>query len=133
MEGRACEPGEWYAAQLQSLGFVERWGYETLEKCGVPIGNVIFSSGEAAKSRVLLTLRSNILGRTVVRTSHPTAAFGAAVLAASSVAFGGDVCAATQAMTMLEETFTPSGTFVREFDEIYRAFRAACARRGYVT
>ena len=131
VEGNPRDAGESYAAQLQSIGFVERWGYEILEACGVKIGDRVFSTGAAAKSPVLSQLRANVLGRTVVRSRYPTAAFGAAILAATGAVFSGNIFDAIQSMTSILESHDPSGDLVPAFDEIYRSFREACARRGY--
>jgi hypothetical protein len=57
VEGKPRDAGESYAAQLQSIGFVERWGYEILEECGVKTGDRVLSTGAAAKSPVLSQLR----------------------------------------------------------------------------
>jgi sugar (pentulose or hexulose) kinase len=123
--------GEWYAAQLQAIGFVERWGYEVIEKCGVPIPDVVFSTGGAAKSPILSQLRTDILNRTVVRCLHPNAAFGACILAASGTFYSGDIRSAIQRMTVLCESYRPSTQFVGRYNQIYSRFREVCARRGY--
>jgi xylulokinase len=133
VEGNPRDAGESYAAQLQSIGFVERWGYEILEECGVKVGDRVFSTGAAAKSPVLSQLRANILGRTVVQSRYSTAAFGAAILAATDTVFSGNIFDAIQSMTSILESRDPAGDLVPAFDEIYRSFREACARRGYVT
>ena len=131
LEGEAHGPGEWYAAQLQSLSFVERWGYEVLEKCGVEVGEVVYSAGGAARSPILSKLRAEVLNRAVVRCRYPTSAFGAAILAASDTIYRRDIQQAIRTMTSPSETATPSGDFKEQFTEIYGLFRQACARRGY--
>jgi xylulokinase len=131
VEGNPRDAGESYAAQLQAIGFVERWGYEILEECGVKVGDRVFSAGAAAKSPVLSQLRANILGRTVVQSRYSTAAFGAAILAATHTVFSGNIFDAIQSMTSILESCDPSADLVPAFDEIYRSFRDACARRGY--
>jgi len=131
VEGNPRDAGESYAAQLQSVAFVERWGYETLADCGVPVGDKVFSTGAAAKSSVLSQLRANVLGRTVVRPRYPTAAFGAAILAATGALFSGNIFQAVQSMTRISESHDPSRDLVPALDEIYRSFREACAQRGY--
>jgi xylulokinase len=131
VEGKPRDAGESYAAQLQSIGFVERWGYEILEGCGVKVGDRVFSTGAAAKSPVLSQLRANVLGSTVVQSRYPTAAFGAAILAATGAVFSGNIFDAIQSMTSILESHDPSADLVPAFDEIYRSFREACARRGY--
>jgi xylulokinase len=131
VEGNPRDAGESYAAQLQSIAFAERWGYEILEGCGVKVGDRVFSTGAAAKSPVLSQLRANVLGRSVVQTRYPTAAFGAAILAATGAVFSGNIFHAIQAMTSILESYYPSAGLVPAFDEVYRSFRDACARRGY--
>jgi len=131
VEGNPRDAGESYAAQLQSIGFVERWGYENLEGCGVKVEDRVFSTGAAAKSPVLSQLRANVLGRTVVQSRYPAAAFGAAILAATGAVFSGNIFDAIQSMTSILESHDPSGDPVPALDEIYRSFREACARRGY--
>jgi xylulokinase len=132
VEGNAQDPAEFHAAQLQSIGFVERWGYETIEQCGVEIGDRVFSTGAAARSTVLSQLRASILGKTVIRTRYPTAAFGAAILAATGAAFRGSIFDAIQSMTTILESHDPAAGLVPIYTEIYGAFRDACARRGYI-
>jgi len=131
VEGSPRDAVELYAAQLQSIAFVERWGYEILESCGVKVGERIFSTGAAAKSPVLSQLLANILGKTVTLPRHPTASFGAAILAAAGTVFSGNIVQAIQSMSAILETYPPSPDLVPAFDAIYVSFRDACARRGY--
>jgi D-ribulokinase len=131
-EGQPRQRGEWCAAQLQSLGFVERWGYETLASAGVALGDTIHTSGGgAARSVIVSQLRADILGRTVIGAERPEAAFGAAVLAASGAWFGGDVSAAIGSMTRIKARFVPNGELSKRYEDIYIRFREACRRRGY--
>ena len=130
-EGRPASPSEGYAAQLQSLACVERWGYERLEACGVTVGKEVFSAGSAAASPVLSQLRANILNRTVVRCANPTASFGAAILAAGTVLFGGDLTAAIRSMTRIEASHRPEPEATGKYQVAYHLFRAACSRHGF--
>jgi sugar (pentulose or hexulose) kinase len=129
-DGQPASPDEAYAAQLQSLACVERWGYERLEACGVAVGNEVFSAGSAAASPVLSQLRANILNRNVVRTANPTASFGAAILAAATVLFGGDLTAAMRGMSRVAESLAPQPDEVDRYQKTYQLFRAACAQHG---
>jgi len=130
-EGPAASSSAAYAAQLQSLACVERWGYERLEACGVSVGTEVFSAGGAAASPVLSQLRADLMNRTVVRCANPTASFGAAILAAGTALFGGDLTAAIRSMTRTLESHPPELEAVEKFEEAYQLFRAACARRGF--
>jgi sugar (pentulose or hexulose) kinase len=130
-DGRPASPDEGYAAQLQSLACVERWGYERLEACGVAVGREVFSAGSAAASPVLSQLRANLLNRTVVQCVNPSASFGAAILAAGTALFGGDFTAATRSMTRILESHSPQPEWIERLEETYQNFRAACARHGF--
>lgn len=130
-EGTPASSEEAYAAQLQSLAFVERWGFERLEACGVTIGKEIFTTGNAGASPTLMQLRASVLKREVKRCRHPTSAFGAATLAACRPIYGGDIISAIQSMTQLSARFQPEIVRTGQYEEIYRSFRAACTRRGY--
>jgi sugar (pentulose or hexulose) kinase len=130
-EGCAVTSDQRHAAQLQSLACIERWGYERLEECGVAVGQQIFSAGSAAGSPVLSQLRANVLNRDVVRSAHPTASFGAAILAARTVVFDGDLTAAIRSMTRIVESHPPVHELVPKFEGAYQLFRAACARHGF--
>ena len=133
VEAAPRDSGESYAAQLQSIAFVERWGYEILECCGVKVGDRVFSTGAAAQSPALSQLRANVLGKTVLQPRYPTAAFGAAILAATGTVFAGNIFHAIQSMSSILESYRPSAPLVPAFDAVYRSFREACARRGYIT
>jgi len=131
---RSAEPScaaEWHAAQLQSLAFVERWGYETLAACGVELGDRVYSAGAAAESAVFSQLRADVLGRVVVRCGHSTSAFGAAILAAAAACYGGDVCRALPAMAPEAAVREPDAARHERYGALYAEFREACARRGW--
>jgi sugar (pentulose or hexulose) kinase len=130
-EGPPASSSERYGAQLQSLACVERWGYERLEACGVTVGSEVFSAGGAAASAVLSRIRANLLNRTVVRCANPTASFGAAILAAGTTLFGGDLTAAIRSMNRISESYPPKPEAVEKFDKAYHLFRAACLRHGF--
>lgn len=130
-EGHPCNPSEWYAAQLQSIAFVERWGYERLRRCAIETGEVVFTTGGAAESDVLAQLRADVLNCVILRALHPTAAFGAAILAAGGTVYAGNLPAAIAAMTTVGAAFSPASELGQRYDEIYARFREACARRGY--
>jgi sugar (pentulose or hexulose) kinase len=130
-EGNPATPSESYAAQLQSLAFVERWGYERLEACGVIVGQEIFSTGGAVASPVLSQLRADTLEREIILCRHPHSAFGAAILAAVEPLFGGEWNSVIQGMTHVSERYSPERSRAARYSRIYEAFRVACARRGF--
>lgn len=130
----ASEPAnqmEWYAAQIQAISFVERWGYEVLEESGVPVGPRIFSTGKAASSSAFCQMRASVLKRTILRCLHPDAAFGAAVLAASAIHYGGNIAEAIRSMTHVAVSYTPNPEIEWHFERAYTRFRDECRQRGY--
>ncbi len=131
MEGCPASEFERYAAQLQAIAFIERWGYERLNASGIATDGTTYSGGRASASEVLAQLRATTLGRPVCRCEYPEAAFGAAILTAASVFHRGDVTAAIRAMTRPAVVTDPSPDLISPFEELYRQFRAACLRRGY--
>jgi sugar (pentulose or hexulose) kinase len=75
-------------------------------------------------------LRANLLNRNVLRSANPTASFGAAILAAGTVLFGGDLTAAIRGMTRVLESHAPQPDEVDRYQKTYQLFRTACARHG---
>lgn len=130
-EGVPSDALEWHAAQLQSVAFVERWGYEVLENCGVALGERVFSTGAASRSPVLCALRANVLRRTILRCSEPGAAFGAAIIAAAGAFFDGHFRAAISAMTRVEAEYAADAVLAAPYEAIYGSFREACRTRGF--
>lgn len=130
-EGTPSGPGQSYAAQLQSLAFVERWGYERLEESGVTVGEEIYSTGSAAGSPVLSQLRAHVLKRKILRSRYATSAFGAAILAATETFYGGDLKAAIKQMTKVREHYDHDRAASEQFEGVYHSFRNACTCRGY--
>ncbi len=130
-ERNARDPVESFAAQLQAIGFTERWGYEVLKQCGVAIGDVVYSTGGASGSQVFSQMRSNIFNRSIIRCQTPAAAFGACILAAAPACYAGDFRAAIQGMTSVSKRFEPSPEKVERYNELYGKFRLACTSRGY--
>lgn len=110
MEGCPANEFERYAAQLQALALIERWGYERLNASGIDTGGTTWSGGRASASETLAQLRATVLGRPVCRSAHPEAAFGAAILTAAAVFHRGDVAAAIRAMTRAEAVIDRSVT-----------------------
>ena len=121
---------EGYAVQLQAIAFVERWGYEVLEQSGVPVGATVYSTGGAASSTTLSRLRASAMNRRVVWCSDSNSAFGAAVLAASAVCYGGQ-SEAIRRMTRLAQTNLPEPDLGSRLNDAYGRFQEECRRRGY--
>jgi sugar (pentulose or hexulose) kinase len=54
-----------------------------LESLGAAVGDTIYATGGAAKSRLGLQVRADLLQKTLCVPSHPNSAMGAAILAAA--------------------------------------------------
>ena len=130
-EGTPSSLGHSYAAQIQSLAFVERWGYERLEESRVPVGKQVYSTGSAAGGPVLSQLRAHVLERRILRSRYPTSAFGSAILATSEVFYSGDLKAAIKQTAKVLEYYDPDRAASKQFGGAYHSFRSACTRRGY--
>ena len=132
-DGEPADPAEHYAASLQGLAFIERWGYDTLRGQGVELGGRIFSTGGAAADETYARMRASVMNRPVLLSEQPSAAFGAAILAAAAAMFDGDVAAAIRAMTRFASEYDPDAHRSREFDDLYCEFREACRKRGWLS
>lgn len=133
-EPEAASPEDRFAANLQGTAFVERLGYEVLDRV---IGGDeadrrgdVFATGGGSQSDVWMQLRADVNGRAYHRPSCHESAFGSAVLAASSI--HGDVWAASRAMVRIERTFHPDVARHRALTEYYLRFRELLVRRGYL-
>jgi D-ribulokinase len=120
-----------HAAQLQALALTEKWGYELIEAAGVALSGPVYSAGSAARSQVLSQLRASVLDKPVVLCRNASAAFGAAILAASSEQFGGDLSEAIRCATNVERVVEPERHLVSRYEDLYLRFRQECQSRGY--
>jgi len=126
VRGRAKGKAQLYAAYLEAVAFVERWGYEVMAGLGAAIDDPIFASGGAAASDVWLQLRADVLDRPIRVAADAHSAKGAALLAAAS-AFGG-LGEAVRRMVRFEREFEPHVARRAYFDDKYARFREACAK-----
>jgi sugar (pentulose or hexulose) kinase len=133
LEGSPADELEMHAARLQAIAFVERWGYEQLEAAGCSASRAVFSAGSVCSGDVFNRVRASVLGRSVLRAIHPSAAYGAAVLAASHIWFAGDVAASIKSMVRIASREDPNPRFGAAYDDHYQEFRQCCRDRGYGT
>lgn len=122
-----------HAAQLQALALTEKWGYELIADVGVDLKGPVYSAGSASRSRVFSEMRACVLNKPVVLCRSANAAFGAAILAASSACFGGDLCQAISCMTKVESIVEPDADLVSRYEDLYFTFRQDCRLKGYVS
>ena len=125
VQGTPSCQGELYAACLEAVAFVERWGLDLMAELGARIDGPLCASGGAVASGVWLQLRADVLGRPIQVAADAHSAKGAALLAAASAL--GSLSAAVAAMVRFERTFTPRPALRDAFDSKYSRFRATCA------
>lgn len=128
--GEPRSQAELYAGYLEGVGYVERLAYDMLEGLGANIGEKIYTTGGATKSKEWLQIRASILNRALVKPRHTGSDMGMAIVAASKTAYA-DICEATRNMVQVEATVEPRAELVDAYSERYGAFRRECARRGY--
>jgi xylulokinase len=119
-----------YAAYLQGTAFIERLAYEELSRCAGQTIEKVYCTGGGSRSGVWTQLRSDVCGIPFLRPAIPEAAFGAAVLAASS--FFGSLDMATDKMVNLQEKFDPDPRDFERYSGLFSAFLKEMGKRGYI-
>ena len=130
-EPRTTDRGVIYAAKLQGVALVERLSYEMLDKATGLAGRNIYATGAASRSDVWLQLRADVTQRTIHRPTHPSSAFGSAILAASATNFS-DLWSAMHGMVRIARSFQPDASLAHIYDEKYDAFTDMLRQRGYL-
>jgi xylulokinase len=120
-----------YTAHLEGVAYVERLAYEVLAGLGAEIGDILYSAGGATRSRAWSQLRSDILGRTLVRPDVTGGAMGAAIIAAAGTWYDGLIPAA-RVMVRPVERIEPRPFLAEAYEIRYQQFKEACAARGYL-
>ena len=120
-----------YTGYLEGVAYTERLGYEALAALGAPCGDAIYACGGAVRSDVWLQIRADVLGREMLVTEHPEAAYGAAIIAAARMV-GRSVGASAQAMARVRRRVSPQPERMRRYDALYQRFVAACRDRGWL-
>ena len=117
-----------FTAVMEGVGYTERLAYELNLRMGIPVGEVIYTSGGACKSDAWLRIRASILNRTLKVPSTVDAAMGMALMAASKTYYDNIEQAATH-MISFSKTVDPVREKVKRYDELYGEFHAACKAR----
>jgi len=128
--GQPRDSRDLYAAHLEGVGYVERWGLEVMESLGAEVGDTVYTTGGGAKSFEWMQIRASILGKRIVRPLNSECAMGAACLAASRTIYS-DLETAVRAMVKPGESADPDPTKVPIYADHYRLFREDCSARGY--
>jgi sugar (pentulose or hexulose) kinase len=128
--GEPADEAELFAALLHGVAFVERLCFDYVDLLGAPADGELTFTGGAARSRYWCQLRADVLGRPVRLVEQAGAAFGMAILAASSA--GGDLAAVAGRMVRTKEVIEPRRERPGAFGERYLRFVAELERRGWL-
>ncbi|MEJ7796887.1 MAG: FGGY family carbohydrate kinase [Solirubrobacteraceae bacterium] len=129
MLGEPSGDAERFAALLQGVAFVERLCFDAVDLLGAAEVRELTLTGGGTRSRYWCQLRADVLGHPVRLVEHPDAAFGMAVLAASS---GGDVAATAAEMVLTREVIEPRGSHAGRFEAPYLRLVSELERRGWL-
>lgn len=117
-----------YRAVLEGIACTERLCVDVMAVSGVPKGGDFFISGGATKSEAFNQIRADVLCRSLIVPSIAEAAFGMAVLVASSTDSLGR---AAKRMVHIERTIEPTGRSSM-YVEQYRRFVSELEKRGWI-
>ncbi len=134
-EPPATEPATRYAACLQGTAFVERLGYEILDRATGSLPSArraVYATGGGSQSDVWTQLRADVSGRTYHRPDCHESAFGSAILAAAAVVHG-NLREASRAMVRIARTFHPDPARHQAFGHLYEQFVILLKQRGFLT
>ncbi len=130
VQGEIRNDVQLYTALMEGVAFTERLSYSVMENLGCEKVDSIYTAGGAAKSDVWMQIRANILRRRLIVPRVVEAAMGSAILAASTIAFGG-TSEAVESMVVVEKEILPDSAAADKYEESYEGFLAGCRKRGY--
>jgi len=119
-----------FAAYMEGVAYVERWGYELFESLGAPVGETVYATGGGSRSDTWLRVRANVLNRVMARAAVAESAMGAAIIAASRTVYS-SLSEASSNMVKLDLKIEPEPQTARGYDELYSRFREETSKRGY--
>ncbi len=118
-----------YAAYLQAVSFVERLSLEVFAKLGVDMRKKVFTIGGATKSEPWLQIRADVLQKTIYRPKVIEAAYGAAILAASTIIYHEDLSKASKKFVKPELILQPRLESREKIEKQYQAFLSQVKNR----
>jgi len=111
-----------YAAYLQAVAFVERLSLEVFDKLGIDMRKKVYTIGGATKSEPWLQIRADVLQKTIYRPKVIEAAYGAAILAASTVVYHEDLSKTSKKFVKLELIIRPRLESQEKIEKQYQGF-----------
>ena len=129
--GRPADEVDAHRAALEGVAFLERLGYQHLERLGAKVEGPLATAGGASRSAVWTRIRATVLGRPLERAERAETGFGACLLAAAG-AVHADLAAATARMVRQLATVEPDERERARLDDRYGSFVAALTERGWL-
>lgn len=120
---------EKYTSYLQAVAFVERLSVHVLESLGATVSNRVFTIGGAVKSYSWLQIRADVLQKPIYRPKVIQAAYGAAILAASTILFNGDLSKAVKTFVQPDLVVEPRIELKDKIDKHYNEFLSEIMKR----
>ena len=127
--GQPKNEGDFFAAILQGVAFVERLAFDYLDSLGAPVAGEVSLTGGATRNRSWCQLRADILERSLRLPENAEAALGMAVLAASG---GRPLAQVARQMVRIREVIDPSPKAGARFREAYLCLVEEFTRRGWL-
>ena len=123
---------ELFAAGMEGVAYIERYGYEVIEQLSAEKVTAIYTAGGGSNSDVWLQIRSNVLQLPVYKMKHITGAVGAAIIAASKTHFH-SLTEAARALTQIEKEVHPRKEWMDLYEENYQRFIEILTSKGYIS
>lgn len=124
-------PVEKFAANMEGVAYIERYGLEMVEKLSGEKVKAVFTAGGGSKNNTWLIIRSNVLNLPIYKMRYVTGAVGAAILAASKTYFK-SITEATRALTFIEKEIHPTKDLSAKYEKDYQKFIKILQEKGYI-
>lgn len=108
-----------YTAIMEGVAYAERLAFERMISCGAPVGEVIYTTGGACKSKEWLKIRASVLNHRLVVPREVDAAMGCAILAASTSCYH-SLEEASAEMINFAEVIDPDEKLTGRYEELYQ-------------
>ncbi len=128
-QGPAVNNYEKYTAYLQAVAFVERLSIEVLESLGAEIGKQVFTIGGATRSETWLQIRADVLQKSLFRPKSIEAAYGAAIVAASTLMYNEDLTSTIKQFVQPDIIIKPRLELGKKLDKQYHEFLSEIKKR----